>query len=184
MIRLIFSLSVIVVSFVLYKYLKIDLIKHCELEKCPYCYGTDLCELFVNGNIKIYEDTLTKFFINHFSVKNVLYAKLFEESIVLKKLAHASELQKFDDKNNRGNNRNFSDEILKSLTTKNQQVSNFKVCSKTAAVAFAQKFFSHSSTEENLKHIWTILSLNVEPLLLKVRLFIYTDFKITFYFAI
>lgn len=173
------SLSVLVFSVLLNKYLNVDLIEQSELKKCPYCYGTDLCEM-LNFKIKLVDDSLSEFIANRFSVKNVLYAKLFEEKIVLKKLARAYELQQLDqaicsdftkpcDLNLIQDNRNFTDEILNSLTAKTQDVvADFKVCSKAAASVFLQEILS-STNERNLKHIWTILQVNAEPLLLQVN---------------
>lgn len=173
------SLSVLVISALLYKYLKVDLIEKSDMEKCPYCYGTDLCELFLDFKVNIADDSLHEIIINRFSVKNVFYAKLFEQKIVLKKLAHAHELQKLDeticvnfqkrcDLNLIKDNRNFTSKILNTLTAKSQDVTSFKVCSKTSALVFLQEI-SLSATADNLKHIWTTLQVNAEPLLLQVN---------------
>lgn len=172
------SSSVIALGIVLFEYLKVDLIKLCELEKCPYCYGTDLCELVLKNVIKVREDTSMTFLTNHFSVKNVIYATLFDDNIILKKLAHLEELEKLDkticpEENCNltliSYNRNYTQEIFDILTTEHKDiVKNFKVCSKTAAAAFLKEVSSHFLEEKKLTHIWTLLNLNVEPLLLKV----------------
>lgn len=177
------SFSVLVLSVVLYKYLKIDLIKYCEREKCPYCYGTDLCEFFTNNTVNIVDETFTKFFTNRFSVKNVIYAELFGENVVLKKLVHTKQLLEFDElictdnKLGKGCNislvndyHNYTDKILEVLNTKNRQLAAFKLCSEKGANVFAYEIFSKYKTPEELKHVWTALKLNVEPLLLEVRL--------------
>lgn len=181
----VFSVGLVAVGIVLYKYLKVDLIEQCESDKCPYCYGTDLCELFQTNKITLSEDTLAKFFTNRFSVKNVFYAKLHDENIILKKFAHAEELEEFDNTICTSNSlekgcnlslitdsHNYAEAILSVLTTTSSDyVNNFKICSESSAAAFIQEITSYptkSSTEENLKHIWTSLKLSAEPLLLKV----------------
>lgn len=166
------SFSVVVFSIILYEYLKVDLIEQCELEKCPYCYGTDLCKLFFNSSINLVDDSLIELITNHFSVKNVFYAEMYQEKIVLKKLAHTNELQQLDEivsvQFSKNYIVNFTKEILNILTVKRKDVSTFKVCSESDAVVFTQEILS-TITEDNLKHIWTILQINVEPLLLQVN---------------
>lgn len=173
------SLSVLVISVLLSKYLNVNLIEQSELNTCPYCYGTDLCEL-LESKIKLVDDSLSEFFANRFSVKNVFYAELFEEKIVLKKLASAYELRQLDETICRNftnpcnlnlikDERNFTDEILNSLTTNTQGVvADFKVCSEATASVFLQEILS-SRNERDLKHIWTTLQVNAEPLLLQVN---------------
>lgn len=167
------SITAVVLSVFIYKHLQVDLIDYCELEKCPFCYGTDLCELFLNLNINLTEDNLNEFITNRFSVKNVLYARLFKEKIVLKKLAHSSELNEFDRNICTAeycnfNSINYTEEIINILSRKSKEISNFKVCSETAAIAFLQEI-SSPSFEDNLIHLWTTIKINAEPLLLQVR---------------
>lgn len=162
---LVFSFSVLTLSVYLYKYLSVDLIEHCEIEKCPFCFGTDLCELFLNSKINLIENNLIEFISNRVGVKNVFYAELFEKKIILKKLAHTVDLKDFD--KTICKNCEFIDytnEILNVLNRENESISNFKLCSETESILFLQEIIS----ENNLKQVWTILKINAEPLLLKV----------------
>lgn len=173
----------VVFSAFVYKCVKVDLVQQCELEKCPFCYGTDLCELFLSFKINIFEDSLSEFIANRFGVKNVFYAELFGKKIVLKKLAHSNELKCIDesicldnnltkncDLNSIKTNQNYTLQILNNLMSDKQDViiKNFKVCSKATAFVFIENFTS-SLNEDNLKHIWTTLKINAEPLLLQVN---------------
>ncbi|XP_053635768.1 divergent protein kinase domain 2A isoform X1 [Cherax quadricarinatus] len=72
-----------------------------ELHTCPACYGQTLCSQLLRDEYSSHSKIeLTGFtswkIINFFNVKNVYYGQSGENSIVLKKLAHNSELKEFD----------------------------------------------------------------------------------------
>lgn len=179
--KCIFSVGVLIVSVVFYKYLRIDLIELCDLDKCPYCYGTDLCGLFQDGKVTLSMSTPVKIFSNHFSAKNVFYGKCFNEHVVLKKLAHENELREFDEVVCNINNletecnlsvindtHSYKQEVLNLLNDKNRQVVSLKVCSEPAAAALMGEFVS----QHDLKTVWTLLMVNAEPLILKVNIYL------------
>ena len=87
-----------VIVFEIVKYLlKIDLSNHkvLEIEKCPACYGDDLCPEFIHGNIEISNQN---FWTVVFNAKNVYFGLYKGHDVVLKKLAHTKELETFDRK--------------------------------------------------------------------------------------
>ena len=91
-------IAVIVYEIVKY-HLKIDLSNHkvLEIEKCPACYGDDLCPELIHGNIEITNQNFWTTVL--FNAKNV-YFGLYKGrgAVVLKKLAHTDELETFDRK--------------------------------------------------------------------------------------
>merc|ERR1719150_2851905 len=68
-----------------------------ELEKCPACYGTNICPAFESGDIQFTGFTSWRFF-QFFNVKNVFFGFWGSKniSIVIKKLGYYSELENLD----------------------------------------------------------------------------------------
>lgn len=178
----IFSIAIIF-SSVLYHYTTKSVFDLCEFEKCPYCYGVDLCEEFKQNKITLKVDSLKTFFYNYVSVKNVYLAKFHQESVVLKKLGHNDELNNLDkqvcsetsDSDFSENSNyviNYTDKIVTFLN-RAADISDFKICSEEASAIFLQNVLylgSKANTMDTyIKNIWTILQVNVEPLLIQVN---------------
>lgn len=60
---------------------------------CPACFGDDLCPQFYHGEIKLTGVSRLKYLK---SSKNVFTGRLLREHIILKKLAHDSEIEHID----------------------------------------------------------------------------------------
>lgn len=180
------SLSVIFVGTLLYAFLHFSCLSLCDLSKCPFCYGTDLCESFETNEIILRYDSIVDFIYNLLNVKNVYKAKYNNVSVILKKLAHDSELaeldrvicasnegkescevSKIDDIINNYNHKTY--QFLNSASSVNS-VKNFQVCSKNTSVVFLKELVSSEKTQLDViwKNIWTTVRVNVEPLLLQV----------------
>ena len=66
------------------------------VDKCPACYGTSLCEQFSEGNFE-FESYSRLRFLDFVNIKNVYYGLyLNKHHVILKKLAHNTELALFD----------------------------------------------------------------------------------------
>ncbi|XP_045601998.1 divergent protein kinase domain 2A [Procambarus clarkii] len=94
------GLAVVVLVYLCGWYQRLDK-TFVALHTCPACYGQTLCSHLLHDE---YSSTtkiqLTGFstwkIMNFFNVKNVYYGESAENSVVLKKLAHDSELKEFD----------------------------------------------------------------------------------------
>lgn len=62
-----------------------------EINKCPKCYGMDLCNLLLDDNLIILD-----IFSLIFSFKNVVHCKYLDQRIVLKKLGSEQDLSQLD----------------------------------------------------------------------------------------
>ena len=69
-----------------------------ETNKCPVCFGHTSCFMLHSNNMHVVKLTgLSKVSLfNYINVKNVFFGKYKGDEIVLKKLAHDSELAEFD----------------------------------------------------------------------------------------
>lgn len=180
------SLSVIFLAILFYAFLQFSWLSLCELSKCPFCYGTDLCESFEKNKITLRYDAIIDFIYNLLNVKNVYKAKYNNASVILKKLAHDSELAEFDRVTCASNGRKESCEVSKindivnnynnktyqflNSDSSGNSVKNFQVCSKNTSAVFLNELVSGEKTQlDNIwKNIWTTVRVNVEPLLLQV----------------
>lgn len=181
---------VVVMSYYVYKsYSALNIIDLTELDKCPFCYGKAACMNLFNGNIKLNSSTSDIFYnLVNFAInsKNVYYGSYKQRSrykdIVVKKLAHNDELQSFDSfiQTNVGVNSNFQKmendfraEINKFSTTKaNDAVIKLKLCPDSLALNFLL-IKKQSMTYEDYLHIYTMLYVNPEPILMQVSIFWY-----------
>lgn len=64
-----------------------------NVNSCPACFGDDLCPQFYHGEIKLTGVSRLKYLK---SSKNVFTGKLIGEHVILKKLAHDSEIEQID----------------------------------------------------------------------------------------
>nr|CAI5867966.1 unnamed protein product [Callosobruchus analis] len=144
----------IILSVYIYK--QKTLVDLCELDSCPLCYGTDMCDEIHEGKVLLQYKTWSSAFNNIFSVKNVYFAECGGEGCVLKKLVHQPEFLKIR------SNGETVDELVNYLMS-DLDVKKFKTCNRHTAETFlAQLKYA------DIRHIDTLLQLNVEPLLLQL----------------
>lgn len=67
------------------------------VDKCPACYGENLCPNFLKKSVVLTRWTRFTILSNLFNAKNMFYANLKDEEVVLKKLAHDRELTAFEE---------------------------------------------------------------------------------------
>lgn len=182
------SAGFLMLSVFVYRHLKINLVDLCDLSKCPYCYGTDLCVYFKNGDVTLVTDSLDSLIFNYVNTKNVYLAKFHNKSVIIKKLAHDKEISEFDDllctERGLGSDCSVSEihdvfdykSELVMFLNHSEYLSNFKTCSEDATMLFLDLILRNKpenvSEDIYMRQVWTILKLNVEPLLLQVRLMI------------
>ena len=91
--------AVVLICFFIYEILrrskKMNLRSHevLEIEKCPACFGEDLCPEFFHGTIQLKDFALWQSLFNE---KNIYFGHYKGKDVVLKKLAHDKELLKFE----------------------------------------------------------------------------------------
>ncbi|XP_064087734.1 divergent protein kinase domain 2A-like [Macrobrachium nipponense] len=159
-----------------------------DLHTCPACYGQSHCssmfekETF-NRNIRLTSYSQVKY-MNYINIKNVYYAKFGEEHVVLKKLAHDSELREIDEKfckaSKLPHNCNVS-QAIKIIVTRAgndifQVIRNNKVlfeesdavkCSHDRNILKLYEAFARTdSGPYHIHHFLTMLAVNMEPLLI------------------
>lgn len=173
--------SIIVHFFVNNTYYNIPL----DIDKCPFCYGNNLCALFDNNQISFDNLTFFEKISNIINIKNVYYASYNQTKVILKKLGHNYELDNVDKticKNHLTENcppystcytEDFTTNIIEYLLrdTKNIPV-NLKLCSLATINKYTDVIFalnSHLNISVMSANIWTTLLANAEPLLLQVR---------------
>ncbi|GIY08276.1 divergent protein kinase domain 2A [Caerostris darwini] len=64
-----------------------------NVDFCPACYGNDLCPQFFHGEVSLLGISKLKYLKNS---KNVFFGKLSSNRVILKKLAHDSEILNMD----------------------------------------------------------------------------------------
>ncbi|CAG9813979.1 unnamed protein product [Phaedon cochleariae] len=124
----------------------------CELQTCPFCYGEDMCVDIRENKITLQYSSVSDFIYNLLSVKNVYFAVYDNKKVVLKKLAHDSELHKLD--------LDSIKSVKHSLMYEHQ---SFAICDNRTFDAFWQ-----NADFKNARHLSTILQINAEPVLLKI----------------
>nr|XP_031828499.1 divergent protein kinase domain 2A isoform X1 [Nomia melanderi] len=161
-----------------------------ELHKCPACFGTSACNYIHEVDLTSYD--LYSMFSYFFGVKNVFFGQLNGDHIVLKKLAHSHELDKFDQMLCENNNLlHICPKNLKETTNENNNVNFYELIKREVTLDFAKDNFSHLRLCPNEQHlskllkriylnnkyinkkmldinIWTSIILNPEPLLLQI----------------
>lgn len=132
------------------------LIELCDLAKCPFCYGVNLCTNIKNSEISLEFNSFSKIFFNMFSVKNVYFGIYNGQQVVLKKLAHEKHLS-----NLKLDNSNCSENLIVKYLSSDRN-KNFKLCSDTS-----EKLF-HYLHYKNPLNICTILHVSLEPIILEI----------------
>ncbi|XP_018574247.1 deleted in autism protein 1 homolog isoform X2 [Anoplophora glabripennis] len=147
----------ITINVIIYYKLCPSVLQLCEVDTCPICFGTDLCNEIGQNKIVLQYNTFSAFMYNIFSVKNVYFARFYNMTVVLKKLAHNNEFQKLKELKRKDFN-----ELINFLVSDSGD-KHFVLCDKNTANSFL-RIFSYKSSE-NLE---TLLHINIEPLLLEI----------------
>ncbi|XP_056635487.1 divergent protein kinase domain 2A-like isoform X1 [Diorhabda sublineata] len=139
----------------------------CEINKCPFCYGKTMCREITKNKISLQYNRVSDFVYNIFSVKNVYFAKYKNKPVVLKKLAHNNELNKFDKdiKDKIINYKELKDNLKFKLTGSDEKLTfpPFHICDNETFDIFFDKL-----NDTNIRTVYTILSINAEPILLEM----------------
>lgn len=156
-----------------------------DLNRCPACYGISICpELY--SNQVIMESSTT--WSNMFNAKNIYYGYTkSNRRVILKKLAHNSELKAFDDnlcrkfklKHNCKPvdllNISSIDNALIKLVEYDLKIPDLNPRKGMIMCPYAYSLFDfimpvlNSKREQvDIINIWTMLSLNPEPVILQV----------------
>lgn len=158
-----------------------------EQHKCPVCYGVSACHDIYKINLLWHDINAI---ISHlFDVKNVFFATYNQSKVVLKKLAQSSELKAFDVTfckilhleypcSNVPLDRyvaDFYNHIKETLTSdfSKDDTSRLRLC--PTIQHFDDLFHNvhlnnkHIAPTQYLINLWTLVSLNPEPLILQVN---------------
>lgn len=176
------SVVILIIAIVLGIYFLLPPVaSYSDVGKCPYCYGNTMCPSFEDKEIHIKFLSL----INVINYKNIYYGEYNNVNVIVKKLASNEELVQFNklvcyenyladdcDLNLIGDQQNYTKKIINHMTSNINEYQPFKVCSKPAAEFLFDQFLKMKPIEQDeddyLKHIWTILKINIEPLILQV----------------
>lgn len=149
---------------------KYPLIDKCEVNTCPLCYGTNMCDSMNNSEIELDFSSFDRIFNNLFSVKNVFYGKFENSEVVLKKLGQDEELVKVLTVVKTLSTKKYREFLVNSVLDTfykkdNLKVKDFHVCNLDTAEYLLEYLYQKAFT---LEQIWTMKQVNVEPLLLRV----------------
>ncbi|XP_076672799.1 divergent protein kinase domain 2A isoform X1 [Andrena cerasifolii] len=160
-----------------------------ELEKCPACFGISACSYIHNVDITPHDFYSAFSYI--FGAKNVFLGTLNGSKVILKKLAHTSELNEFDrvvcenknlsrictrnsEKIDHSNDINFYELIEQQVTlhfTKDN-LNRLRVCPSVKHLSnlLHQIYLSNENYDSDALDIsiWMLTVLNPEPLLLQI----------------
>ncbi|KAL0115461.1 hypothetical protein PUN28_010769 [Cardiocondyla obscurior] len=158
-----------------------------ELPKCPACYGVSACHDI--HKIDLIWDDINAIISHLFGVKNVFFGTYNQTKVVLKKLAHSSELEAFDitlcDILHLGYpcsvfipldryTAQFYDLIRKAITSdfSKDDTSRLRLCPTLSHLD--DLFYNvhlnnkHINPTQYLINLWTLVSINPEPLILQI----------------
>lgn len=159
-----------------------------EFDKCPACYGVSVCDEIVKGNIKITPFGLYSAIAHVIASKNVFFGTMGQTRVVLKKLAHSYELRALDEiicgnksfsslcPGHRTNTKyesdiNFRSLVVRAITSSFlvPDASSLRLCPN--AHHFDELFANVYANGVDHKdvYLWTLISVNPEPLVLQVR---------------
>lgn len=196
--RMIFVIVTFAISFyipvLIFGNLKIPkVLRLTDLSRCPVCYGISICPELYSNQIVLEEHRWQDLIFN---VKNIYhgYTKS-DRKVILKKLAFDKELDKFDSNlcKTFNLNKNCKPMDLLNVTNINKKIIDIVDFNLTRFRASTQPrtgltFCPYSEGihdflkpildkkvgkqyNSDLLNIWTMLSLNAEPIILQVRIF-------------
>lgn len=157
-----------------------------ELQKCPACYGVSACHNI--HKIDLLWNDVNAIISHLFGVKNVFFGTYNQSKVVLKKLAHSSELKALDitlcSKLHLGYpcsnvpldryTADFYNLIRKTITSDFSQddTSRLRLC---PTIEHLDDLFynvhlnnEHINPKQYLINLWTLVSINPEPLILQI----------------
>ncbi|XP_012262670.2 divergent protein kinase domain 2A-like [Athalia rosae] len=176
---------------VVLKTLRLTAAQLTDLQKCPACFGLSLCDAILNNKISIRHKNAYATFANLFGSKNVFFGTYGKEKVVLKKLAHTSELEAFDkmlcsdqkllelcvtNSNKKAIPRNidFYTRVIREITSDftSENISNLKLCPITDHMddLLYNVYANGGKNEKEISHayLWTMIKINPEPLVLQI----------------
>ncbi|XP_070165715.1 divergent protein kinase domain 2A [Polyergus mexicanus] len=157
-----------------------------EQHKCPVCYGVSACHNIHQINL-LWHDINT--IVSHlFGVKNVFFATYNQSKVVLKKLAQSSELKAFDVALCKKLHLEYPctnvlldkyivdfDNRIKETITSNFSKDNSSRLRLCPTIQHLDDLFynvhlnnKHIDPTQYLINLWTLVSLNPEPLILQI----------------
>ncbi|EFN83716.1 Uncharacterized protein C3orf58, partial [Harpegnathos saltator] len=170
--------------------LRPSIIQLVEIHKCPVCYGVSACHDIHKVNL-LWHD-INVIFLHLFGIKNVFFGTYNQDKVVLKKLAHSSELEAFDvtfcnklyleypcsniskEKLNK-HVASFDVFIKKIITTdfSKDDSSRLRLCPTIQHIDnllySIHLNYKYVDSMEYLINLWTLVSINPEPLILQVN---------------
>lgn len=189
-----FAMLILLLTTIVHYYLNNGYNMNLEVEKCPFCYGDELCPNFENNEISFENLTYTEQFSNLINAKNVYVANFNNKKVIIKKLGHKWELQNIDKiicetKNITDDDcppflnwdkKDYTNDILNFLSNNDDTiVLNLRICAGEALDKFLNVVYSHYSylnTSVMTANIWTTLLANAEPVLLKVSIIFFISY--------
>ncbi|GJQ86582.1 hypothetical protein Trydic_g7818 [Trypoxylus dichotomus] len=174
------AILIVVIGIAAYFFVK-PITSYSDIEKCPYCYGNGICHAFQSNEIVVSFFSLANF-INY---KNIFYGEYNNINVIVKKLASNEELRRFDDNVCYENHlqdgcklgiiddeQNYTRKIIDYMSGNINEFKPFKVCSNAAAYVLYDDFYrlkpADLQVKDYLKNVWTVLKINVEPLMLQL----------------
>lgn len=128
-------------------------------QTCPYCYGDNLCDDIYNGHFNLSINNLLD--VGQFiGTKNVYKGLYKQQRVFVKKLADSWELSKFD----KSDKKDVSNTNVLKYLNQVTPLANFKSCDKSTS----EHFLNDLTENWTLEQIWTIIHINVEPLIIKI----------------
>ncbi|XP_075212129.1 divergent protein kinase domain 2A-like isoform X2 [Lycorma delicatula] len=152
-----------------------------EIESCPFCFGTSLCQPFFRNSITVKNSAillkLLTFLTNILGINNVIFAYFDNQAVVVKKLAHKSEFIEFDDRVKKDDSYSVTEnDILMKIRNYldvpfgNNIMRNIRLCPTVEKFDYLYKFVKNSDnhTEKDDINLWFTISVNPEPLIQKI----------------
>ncbi|XP_054013743.1 divergent protein kinase domain 2A-like isoform X2 [Hylaeus anthracinus] len=151
-----------VIIFIIFKWSKIITFQPninylTELHKCPACFGTSACNYIHKVDITPYDFYSTFSYL--FGVKNVFFGFFINNKVILKKLAHSSELNDFD--RMLCENENFGHICEKNLKNVNNKTSIdfYELIVREVTLDFAKDNLVRLRLCPNAQHLRNLLDL-------------------------
>ncbi|XP_011506129.1 PREDICTED: deleted in autism protein 1 homolog, partial [Ceratosolen solmsi marchali] len=159
-----------------------------EREKCPACFGINLCQDIDDNKVTLEYTDFYSIFNNLLGIKNIYYGKYGGDKVIIKKLAQKIELEGFDkmicsdyelmelcfNKPKAVNTmKNFYNLIVAELISADMNDPNVKI-RLCPTISKLPELFSNVLTENNLKnadyykYLWSLIQINPEPILLQI----------------
>ncbi|XP_032689439.1 divergent protein kinase domain 2A-like [Odontomachus brunneus] len=182
------SCTLLLMKNVVTQYLYPSVTQLAEIHKCPACYGASVCHNVHKINISWRISTIL-FYL--YGTESVFFGAYNQNKVVLKKLAPPSELEAFDivyckkfyleypcsNVSKKKLNRHIADfnDLIKKIITSDfseDDSSRLRLCPTTRHIddLFHNIYlnYKHTNPIEYLINLWTLVSINPEPLILQI----------------